>query len=246
MSESAGDKQLNRVAVFRQDRRAMSLLRAKFGREPWRQLEVAEWQETGTGRWSRFKPRAWLVLAELLGGLVPISKEEADRLRDRRSAAGRRAAETARRADDRAAASVGALPGSSLGRAVRRGRIDPDRARLLAFCAQLRHEHSDYDHLLAAGLAREDSRSAMQPVAAPATWPEYLACYGFTGPVAEAMAGILVDPRQAHPRWFFEAILAVERALRKGTLRDLSGLSYEVISDCIVHWRVKREFDSDD
>lgn len=237
---------LRTVVVYRQDRKAMAALKARLGREPWMVLKVAEWSRLGRGRWERFRPRAWHVPVSLLAEVAPISKEEADAIRDRRSAAGRKAVQTARQRDDEAAAAVGARRRSRLGRALRRGEIDPEEAELLAFKARFRHEFTDYEALLAAGFDREEARELRsETVPAVAGWDEYLARYGFDGEVAAALAHVLKDPAQAHPVWFCEAKLAVERAVPGDRLADPSGLSYELICQLIEDWREERRVGED-
>ena len=75
-----------------------------------------------------------------------------------------------------------------------------------------------------------------------ATWEEYLARYDFHGPVAEAMAKGLQDPRQAHPGWFRVAKVAMEKAVAAGRVTDLSGLNYECIREAIMVERANSGF----
>lgn len=143
---------------------------------------------------------------------------------------------------ERAAARLGIHPDGRLARAVARGEIDDDLALLLDFKADWRHNYTDYEKRLHAGCDRDEARAARADLGTiPADWPAYLERFGFTGPQAEALAGVLRDPTKCHPTWFYEAMLSLERYRV-----DLTTLSYETIREAIDRWRRDRQqaFDS--
>jgi hypothetical protein len=124
--------------------------------------------------------------------------------------------------------------------ALRRGYIDEDFAHLMAFKASYRHEHTDYDYCLQMyrddADCRDAARDMARPEPIPPTWPEYLDRYGFGGAVADALAGVLADPKKCHPVWFCEAMIAVRRAEL-----DPTKLTYQAIREAIADWRFDRE-----
>jgi hypothetical protein len=236
MRKSSLQESLRTVVVYRQDRKAMAVLRNHFDSNCWLALKVLDWDK----KRGCYKPGSWLVPVGLLGTVIPLSSKAAAEIRERRSAAARKAKETIRAKDDEAAVAIGAQPGSRLGRALRQGELDKYEAQLLAFKSRYRHEHTDYEALLDAGCDQEDARSIRQEEAPPENWAAYLDRYGFDGPVSEAMARILEDPGEAHPVWFCEAKIAVEKAVAERRLTDLSTLSYETIRECVDYWRCYR------
>ena len=138
---------------------------------------------------------------------------------------------------------IGAMVGSRTHRAYRRGELDQYTARLIAFKAKYRHEHTDYEERLAERPNRtdfgsyedyriakewhyEEARESREDDPIPDNWPEYLETYGFSGRIAEAMAGVLQNPMKAHPIWFCKCMLGLEMI---GA--DVSALSYEKIRD---------------
>jgi hypothetical protein len=220
---------LTPCVVYRVDRALVK----KLGKQLLRACKVADWMKKGRGDSRRWLPRAWQVPAGFLQGRTPLSEAQADAIRDKRSEAGRKAAATLQDRIDKVAEEIGALPGSRTAREFYLGHIDEDEARLRAFNAEYRHLHTSYDDLLEAGVDRDSARAVMQEEPCPATWGEYLETYLFDGPVAEAMARVLKDPREAHPRWFKKAMMAVERAHL-----DLDNLTYEAIREAIAAlWR---------
>jgi hypothetical protein len=132
------------------------------------------------------------------------------------------------------------------------GEIDDDLAELIGWKVAHRHEYTDYDQrfsdeefyeLRSIGYSPAEAREEMQGLARtlqqeepiPATWPDYLAMYGFASHIATALAGVLKDPSRCHPVWFKEAEIAV----RRGDL-PLDGLTYEGIQQAIDQWRCER------
>jgi hypothetical protein len=231
MAKAELEEALTTRVVYREDRALVDLL----GEQTLRACDVAEWMAKGQGRFRRQFPRAWRVPVGLLQGHSPLTKAEADALRNKRSAAGRKAAATFRGRVNEAADEIGALPGSRTARDFCGGHLDEHEARLRAFIAEYRHEHTDYDALLRGGCDKESARALKRAGRRPTTWEDYLEAYGFCGPVAEALARALKDPRKAHPVWFCEAMLAVERA---GL--GLDNLSYDAVRRAVDAWRGER------
>jgi hypothetical protein len=117
------------------------------------------------------------------------------------------------------------------------GEIDEHEARLIAFKSCYRHRQTDYEDRLGSGQEREWARIDAEPNSPiPGNWDEYLVKYGFDeDPVADALAGILQNPQQAHPVWFCEAVEAV-----KWFGLSLECLTYEAICHAISCWRGER------
>jgi hypothetical protein len=145
--------------------------------------------------------------------------------------------EERRRQEMRRVADLGIDPRSRTGQWLLAGEIDEQEALLLAFSAEYRHVHTDYEDLLVSGFIKEDSRAFLVADPIPGTWGEYLAKYRFRSEAAKAMTRVLKDPRQAHPVWFREGDLALQRA---GDSVDLERLTYEEICTLISQWRDDR------
>jgi hypothetical protein len=67
-------------------------------------------------------------------------------------------------------------------------------------------------------------------------WSAFVARFGFSGEVAEAMLRVLESPGRCHAGWFRESEIAVRRA---GL--DLTALSYPVIKATVDSWRAERK-----
>jgi hypothetical protein len=222
------------VEVHRGDIKATRKLGAAYLRK----CKVGRWRNKGTSRHPAWQPLSWLVPAGVLGrlGVTPLTQEEAEASREKMS---RAAKASYRDRYDRACERIGAIPGSRTAHALVQGRIDPDLAELIAFRAEYRHEHTDYDDLIRETGDRGLARDAMVPTSSiPDNWGAYLAYYGYDGEAAEALARTLKDPRRCHPVWFKEAEVAVRRA---GL--DLGGLTYDTIREAIDDWRGERSWD---
>lgn len=139
------------------------------------------------------------------------------------------------------------------------GECDQFEALLIQFKAKYRHRHTNYDELLdelcaevsdmSYGLdldywerqmafkdARRVARDDKQEHDIPNTWDDYLKTYDFpANAVAKALAKVLQNPKDAHPIWFCEAVLAVKRAEL-----PLNNLSFEKIVEAINEWREAR------
>ena len=113
----------------------------------------------------------------------------------------------------------GILPGSMTAKWLKRGEVDETTARLIAFKAKYRHEHTDYDDCLdqerELGTPWEDRQWSARDLATeepiPNTWPEYLDKYRFDDDISRRLADVLKDPVSCHPVWFMKAKLAVEQ-----------------------------------
>lgn len=188
---------------------------------------------------------------------VVVSSKSAQKLRDaiqareqrnppeKRAAARRRRFENRCRRLNEAGISD---PSSHTARWFLRNEIDAEEAQLIQFKAYYRHEHSDYDTLLTElrdssefGSVASEARDLATEQPIPHCWKEYLDKYDFPHPeVAAKLAAVLKDPRQAHPIWFCEAILAVKRSNA-----DFTTLDYESIRYAIEQWRGEREFNQE-
>lgn len=235
MSKAELQSALTLKTVYRHDRRA---IRHLGGVDSMANYSESGWETVGRGRFKRSRPTSWCVPAFRLGGITPLTSEEAEEKRQSYVKAGRKALATTQLRDDEAAMRVGLMPGSRLGRAIRQGEIDPLFAEFIAWRNQYRHEHTDYDDLPRDEWQTKDMRREMASSTHPSftVWEEYLEFWDWSGnPVAEHLAGILARPQNAHPVWFAEAVFACRWA---GNLDSLK--SYSDVVDTISKWRVYR------
>ncbi len=178
---------------------------------------------------------------KLLQAIEDRERRNPPEKREKAAEAGRRRREQQREAFRTRCRQLGIYdPEGRTATALRQGHIDEDSAELMAFKTGYRHEHTDYEDRLRKyhgdADCRDFARDMAEPEPIPATWPDYLERYGFGGPVAEALAGVLASPTRCHPVWFKEAMIAVRRAEL-----DLTKLSYPVIREAIEDWRLDRE-----
>lgn len=103
-------------------------------------------------------PTDWLAAKRAKAGSVPPeAKAKA------RAYAAKRRAKTIE-ARERQADRLGVLPDSKTFAAYRRGEIDEGEARRIGEITARRHEHTNYDELLAGGCDKETARALMQPI----------------------------------------------------------------------------------
>jgi hypothetical protein len=119
------------------------------------------------------------------------------------------------------------------------------RANHNKYKAYFRHQHSNYEDLLAqvddGDISYEKARTEWVGHSdRPATWPEFLNRYDLRGETAEGIASVLRSPAECHPCWLKEAILAVDYLEI-----DPDGLTHETISEAIKEFRLAydREFE---
>lgn len=144
------------TTVGRADRKTITAL---GGMASMTRFPVAEWEQTGRGRFAKWRPLAWRVPADQIpAGLKVMSAEEADDAMEARKTAGRKAASAAKRKLDAVAASLGLPPGSRTAEWLARGEISRAEAERIAGVVTRRHENTDYDALLAAGVDRDTAR----------------------------------------------------------------------------------------
>jgi hypothetical protein len=199
---------------------------------------------TGWGGTKRFpKPiiDGVCVTARSAPKLEKAISERESRNPESKRAAARARREKKQREEERSLRALGILPGTRTAAWLRRGDIDEDLAALIAFKAKFRHEHTDYDQLLPTQ-DRDDARENLSERPVPNNWIDYLDSYDFPHEeIAQALAGVLQIPEQAHPVWFCEAVLAVKRA---GL--PLESLTYEAVRESISDWRDQIEDERDE
>lgn len=157
--------------------------------------------------------------AKLLKAIEERSKRASDpkRIAANEKSAQRRMEKKAQ--EEMALRKQGIRPDSMTAKWLKRGEVDEWAARLIAFKARYRHEHTDYEACLQAeremGTPWEDrqlearSRAIEEPI--PSTWQVYLEKYGFHDEISRRLAAVLQDPSYCHPIWFMKAKLAVEK-----------------------------------
>lgn len=91
-----------------------------------------------------------------------VVKPDRQRTAAKRNAANAKARQRRREEIESLAADLGVLSDSRTLAAYRRGDIDADEARRIGEITRRRHETTNYDDLLAAGLSKDDARACMK------------------------------------------------------------------------------------
>ena len=132
-------------------------------------FKAHDWEERVRGSWvpvegyskrrGRMRPSAWLVPHAEHDPSKSMDADSAAAIVAKRSKAGKKGAQTAL---DRAVAATGALPDSKTARAYAQGKISLEKARGIADYTSRRHNETDYDNLLKAGVDKATARDIIK------------------------------------------------------------------------------------
>jgi hypothetical protein len=123
--------------------------------------------DDGRGRYRKWAYDSWVLtdseVALLAGrGITLIEEGVADAIADKRCRAGKQAAATSASRDAEIAESLGMPPDARTAKLLRSGEITRDQAERIAESCRHRHEDTQYDALLRAGVSRDDAREIIR------------------------------------------------------------------------------------